>query len=133
MPVFRRQAVIDADHAKSGGIADLGADVIVTVQPADHETATMKIHYIRGGRAGLIDPHRHASQHHVLRGDAFGAARVKSPAHPVIDGALLVGAEPGRVLGVVAGGPFDERPGFCINQVGVIDHSRASGRVEARA
>ena len=45
--MFGRQAVIDRQHAQPRRRADLGANVIMAVQPAHHKTAAVQIDHLR--------------------------------------------------------------------------------------
>ena len=63
MLVLGRQPVVDRHHLDAGPRAELGADVVMAVQPAEDEAAAVEIDdarlEVRGG--GPVDADRHVA------------------------------------------------------------------------
>lgn len=104
-----RKPVIHRHHRQPGFCPDLGADIVMAVQPADNEAAAVQIdHYWRP--AG-IDAAGHAGHAAVFGADAGGIAAVELPAHGVIDLALARDRESRGLRRIEGIGATDEGPG----------------------
>ena len=90
---FGGERVVDRDHTVAGRGANFGADIIVTVEPANNKPAAVIVDDRDRGCVGLVNATWDAAEGHVPCADPIRVGLVKSSAHPVIDSALLVDGE----------------------------------------
>ena len=118
--MFRRQAVVDGDNGQPGGRADFGTDVVMALQPADHETPAMQVN--DAWRGAGIDPARHPCDTLVPGRHPGGIAAEEDPAHPVIDGALFGDCQRCGVRWIGRLGEANKAPGRLVDQGGIVCH-----------
>lgn len=117
--MFGRKTIVDGHDRQARAIADFGADVVMAVQSAEHESSAMEIDQHRPvGRPRLaVEPARHAPDRLVLCGHALRARLAEVRAIPVIEGPLLGHGEVNRVVRIEAGPGNHETPDARILQL----------------
>ena len=114
--------------------AELGADIVMAVQPTENEAAAMDIEHHRGlvRRRTAVDADRDAVRRRGnggrLRRHALRVAGEELAAHPVVDRALLGDRVVDRVGRVIRIGPLDEGPGLGVDEGFVVGHAGSAPR-----